>query len=135
MLEQRGATDDLLAIVRKEKGIEASADCQLGQRIEYKLGSIAKQYTENKHKKLAANLAKNERKKIDALLCAVVLTDCTNQGFGSDDGMRSIQTCGDSKMYQHSLCCTGEIQKRYFKARCSGFDVKEAIRWSVVSGK
>jgi hypothetical protein len=135
MLEQRGATDDLLAIVRKEKGIESSADCRLGQRIEYKPGSIAKQYTENKHKKLTANLAKHKSKRIDALLCTVVLADCTNQGFGSDDCMHSIQTCGDSETNQDSLCCTNEIQKRYFKARCSGFDVKEAIRWSVVSGE
>ncbi len=133
LLEQRGATNDFLAIVRKEKGIGSDRDCQYGHRITLKPGSIAKQHTARKQQKLVTTPTKTERKRIDAFLCAVAIADCTNQGFGSDDCMRSIKTCDNTKAYQGSLCCTNEIQKHYFEARCSGFDVKESIHWSALA--
>ncbi len=135
ILEQHGATDDLLAIIRKEKGIELSADCRFGQKIEFKPGSIAKEYTDSMQKKSAAQPTNSERKKIDAFLCAVAVDDCTNQGFGSDDCMQSVQACSTDETVQYFPCCTQRIQKRYYDARCSGFDVKESTRWSVVGEK
>jgi hypothetical protein len=129
LLEQSGATDDLLAIVRADNGIESIAACKLGHEITLNSGDIAEKYRLRQNKQSEQQSTRKNKKNIQKR-CSIALFDCTNQGFGADDCMRSIQTCNTSGTGLTNLCCTNEHQKQYFDARCSGLDVLESVKWS-----
>lgn len=129
LLERHDASDDLLAVVKKEKGIKPDSDCSLGRLINVEYGSIAEKFLQRVQKASATSKPTSRRKQDDTRPCAVAILDCVNLGHGSDDCMRSVQICGTSKTDQDALCCTSDIQKLYFEARCSGLDVKESTRW------
>lgn len=121
ILKQSGATDDLLAIIRKKNG-RLSANCKLGRKV-------------NIETKTNIDNLISDRKKNHLDICISGMMICTNQGVGADDCMRSIQKCNSSDTDTPSLCCTKELTSRYFEARCSGFHVSESIRWITMESK
>jgi ankyrin repeat protein len=124
ILKQNGATDDLLAIVRKEKGIDLDVNCRVGRLVSIDTKAIVEKYAQH----IQNNSATNSMGKNDLISCVVATANCANQGYGADDCMRSVQTC-DATEAEQSLCCTNKLKQRYFEARCSQLDVSESKRW------
>jgi len=125
LLDQYNATDDILAMVREEKGIESNENCDLGSKVNYKQGEIANNVLrEAEEDTIKANeLIKPE------IGCSAVSADCINQGFGSDDCIYSVPVCKNNKTLIDSLCCPNEFKEEYFIARCSGLSVRETLNW------
>lgn len=126
ILEQYGATDDLLAIIRKERGIDLDVNCKIGRWVDIETKAMVERYAQRKQK--------NSKAPNNLRQCSIVAENCVNQGYGADDCMHSVKTCTASdKMGQASLCCTDKLKKRYFEARCSKLDVSESRHWMALS--
>lgn len=126
ILKQYGATDDLLAIARKEKGIDLDVNCKVGRLVDIETKAMAEKYAGYKQKH---SIAQN-----GFTPCFIAVANCTNQGYGTDDCMRSVKTCAASEETgQSSFCCTDTLKQRYFEARCSKLDVSESRHWMTLS--
>jgi hypothetical protein len=125
VLKQYGATNNFLAIVRDEKGLNLNLNCSLGRVVNIETKTVAEKYAQRTQNNPATKLMNNN----ELVMCRIATANCTNQGFGADSCMRSVQVCDTSDSNQAPICCTSPLKKRYFEARCSGLDVSEATHW------
>ncbi len=131
VLKQYGATNNFLAIVRDEKGLNLNLNCSLGRVVNIETKTVAEKYAQRTQNNPATKLMNNN----ESVMCRIATANCTNQGFGMDSCMRSIQVCVTSDTNQAPICCPSPFKKRYFEARCSGLDVSEATHWMALGNQ
>ena len=131
VLKQYGATNNFLAIVRDEKGVDLNLNCSLGREVKIETKTVAEKYLQRTQNNPETKLMNNN----ELVMCRIATANCTNQGFGMDSCMRSIQVCGISDTNQAPICCPSSLKKRYFEARCSGLDVSESTHWMALGNQ
>jgi len=114
LLEQYGAIDNFLKAVMLASGIKTIETCRLANKpkIVLEQPNIYAPQTV-----LRSNYTQ----------CVITTNACLNQGFGSDDCMRSIPSCDSED--KTAFCCDDVIKKQYFVGRCSGLLVRENMTW------
>lgn len=133
LLKQYGATNNFLAIVRDEKGVgvDINLNCRLGRVVKIETKTVAEKYMQR-----SQNNPEDKLKNTNQLvMCSIATANCTNQGFGVDSCMRSIQVCSTLHNNQAPICCSSSLKKRYFEARCSGLNVSESISWMALANQ
>ena len=133
LLKKFGASNDVLAIVRKARGISSNNACDIGNnKINSSIFLDAAQHINKQLKNPDFKTPKRMKK---SLLCETGIVYCRNQGHGVDDCFKSIHTCSNSDdligvdELKTNVCCEADIKSSYIKARCSGLSVTETIMW------
>jgi len=128
LLIKSGATDDYLATVRGERGINNDSNCTIGKNIS--LTDLKSQIMNSPKSKLDRVLRQKEG------LCLTGIALCVNDGNGSDDCVKSLDTCNqptDSQLTNTirdvNVCCSADFKQNYEEARCSGLNVVESFKW------
>jgi len=122
------ATDDYLAVVRKQRSIKNEPNCTIGEKVN--LTDLKSQIMNFSKRKLDRMIKQKDG------ICLSAIALCANDGNGSDDCVKTIKTCKKPDIYMSSevstkvnICCSAEFKKGYEKARCSGLNVMETYKW------